>query len=680
MADMAIDTVGNIWLGFVQAVVKYDGINWTKYDTTNSALPYGITCFEVDTITNIIYGGYWGGVYKYGGNQWVEVLKSNTNFDVIYCENVMVNSSNDVINAYGNGNSLHTYNGTEWTKIVPPINFNDSIWYNTISNNAVLKDRLGNIWVGLRKDRGGIVKYNGTDWKHFLPFNLPINGGRNYQNHISNIIQDEFGNIFANSATHLFKIEANSDSLEIITNHSLEKIYYLKVDKKKNLWIVGTVDEQMQLWKYYNGNFERINTSAIYSNGYINWGFAEDDFGNFWLDSYDGLMKVDSLWSKFELITTPFTSYEADAVVVDNYNNILVATYRGLHKFDGINWSLYNQFNSGLLCAPVVNVAVDENNCYWLATYGEGINVFCCPQPESNPFDSVYFICPESEILLSIPQNFYAEILWSNGDNGYASTFVDTGLVWVYTKDKDGCSQTHKTRIKYYPQQEVLISDTSICFGETITLSLDRQFSNVIWSNGYESHNAEINEAGSYFVSFTDANNCNRQHYFNVVEKSKPYIYLGDDIDSICIPPYTIYADSLPYSYLWSTGDTIYYTVANESGIYSLQVSNECGTYTDSIEINFFDTDMLKIYTAFSPNGDGIHDVFYIPNSYSNLFFELKIYDLTGQLVFYSNDINQGWDGTNNNTPVASGTYGYVLTVLCDGIPLFKRGTILVLN
>ncbi|PCH92594.1 MAG: hypothetical protein COB85_07965 [Bacteroidetes bacterium] len=50
---------------------------------------------------------------------------------------------------------------------------------------------------------------------------------------------------------------------------------------------------------------------------------------------------------------------------------------------------------------------------------------------------------------------------------------------------------------------------------------------------------------------------------------------------------------------------------------------------------------------AFSPDGDGLNDVFLPVISGSEVFkYELTIYDRLGNLVFETDDINQGWDGT----------------------------------
>ncbi len=63
--------------------------------------------------------------------------------------------------------------------------------------------------------------------------------------------------------------------------------------------------------------------------------------------------------------------------------------------------------------------------------------------------------------------------------------------------------------------------------------------------------------------------------------------------------------------------------------------------------------------TAFSPNGDGINDI-YAALSDSVKVFELNIYNRWGELVFTSNDLSIGWDGFFKGTEQPLDTYVYV--------------------
>ena len=68
----------------------------------------------------------------------------------------------------------------------------------------------------------------------------------------------------------------------------------------------------------------------------------------------------------------------------------------------------------------------------------------------------------------------------------------------------------------------------------------------------------------------------------------------------------------------------------------------------------------LFVPNVFSPNDDGHNDVFK-PRG-TNLFeYNLRIYDRSGNLVFESDNIDDGWDGTMNGKPMNSGVFVYYI-------------------
>jgi gliding motility-associated-like protein len=72
--------------------------------------------------------------------------------------------------------------------------------------------------------------------------------------------------------------------------------------------------------------------------------------------------------------------------------------------------------------------------------------------------------------------------------------------------------------------------------------------------------------------------------------------------------------------------------------------SNYC-EYLDTIRIGVDEKTFLHIPTAFTPNGDGSNDHFYL--SGKNICSgEFSIYNRWGKLVYRTNDIFDHWDGT----------------------------------
>ena len=90
----------------------------------------------------------------------------------------------------------------------------------------------------------------------------------------------------------------------------------------------------------------------------------------------------------------------------------------------------------------------------------------------------------------------------------------------------------------------------------------------------------------------------------------------------------------------------------------------------------------LKIPNAFSPNDDGINDIFQV--TYKSLVkFEATVFNRWGQKLYHWNlaNIDEGWDGTAHGKQVPAGVYYIVVKALgADGVVYNHRGDINILR
>ncbi len=69
-------------------------------------------------------------------------------------------------------------------------------------------------------------------------------------------------------------------------------------------------------------------------------------------------------------------------------------------------------------------------------------------------------------------------------------------------------------------------------------------------------------------------------------------------------------------------------------------------------------TSVLEMPNAFSPNGDGINDIYRAKDTHQSIVeFHAYIFNRWGQKLFEWTNINDGWDGTYNGKPVGDGVY-----------------------
>jgi gliding motility-associated-like protein len=90
----------------------------------------------------------------------------------------------------------------------------------------------------------------------------------------------------------------------------------------------------------------------------------------------------------------------------------------------------------------------------------------------------------------------------------------------------------------------------------------------------------------------------------------------------------------------------------------------------------------IFIPNAFSPNGDGINDIFYVRGgTIQEGEFNLQIYNRANKLVFNSTNYNQGWDGISEDGEEASiGVYIYYVTLNSGGEKITKTGNITLIR
>lgn len=133
-------------------------------------------------------------------------------------------------------------------------------------------------------------------------------------------------------------------------------------------------------------------------------------------------------------------------------------------------------------------------------------------------------------------------------------------------------------------------------------------------------------------------------------------------------------------AYLWSTGESSSgITVGPEETteyIVTVTAANGCkdiDTITVTVDIKCGE---VFVASAISPNGDGKNDMVFVRNNCLQSV-QFAVYDRWGEQVFYTEDINTGWDGTHNGKQLNTAVFVYfVKAVLIDGTEFEGSGNI----
>lgn len=217
--------------------------------------------------------------------------------------------------------------------------------------------------------------------------------------------------------------------------------------------------------------------------------------------------------------------------------------------------------------------------------------------------------------------------------------------------------------------------------------------------NGNPVDNAQLNqlELGNYEIQLIDKFGCEWSDNF-ILSVPDPFrIDLGGDLtielgETLTLTPQT---DEIILSCQWlpagiQTGlidcdELTLQPFANTQVGYHAISPTGCEA-SDSINITVLDVRKVFIPSAFSPNNDGINDVFMIFGSVPNVqsIKTFMVFDRWGGLVFKNddfqpNDISEGWDGSFQGQLIDNGVYTYVAEVtFIDGMTKVFSGDVLV--
>lgn len=192
--------------------------------------------------------------------------------------------------------------------------------------------------------------------------------------------------------------------------------------------------------------------------------------------------------------------------------------------------------------------------------------------------------------------------------------------------------------------KQILTSATNCDSIFTLNLTITAPVYSSITTSICEGHSVNGHIAdGVYTDTLIAANGCDSIVTLQLTVLLKPSLYLGADRLLCTGDSLQLYAGEFT-TYVWQDGSSLDYITVKKPGIYSVIVSNNCGSATDEIIIQ--ETDCKTYFpNAFTPNDDGLNDVFKILNPNNITEYHLSVYNQWGQKVFETYDSLKSWDG-----------------------------------
>lgn len=269
-------------------------------------------------------------------------------------------------------------------------------------------------------------------------------------------------------------------------------------------------------------------------------------------------------------------------------------------------------------------------------------------------------LCNDSSLVLQPIPATQGNYLWSTGAVTPSETVTSSGLYWLQITNSTCVKRDSVFIISKINPSVSLGNDTTICEGSSYQLNAFYPNAAYIWQDGSAEPVFTVNEAGAYSVA-VNLDGCIAKDTVIITSLNKPQFTLGRDTvictgEAILLQPYVNAVDS----YLWQDGSTQPAYTVKDTGIYRLQVTNVCGSYTDDIKITP-GLCSLMLPNAFTPNGDGVNDIFTVKYPFVVKAFLFTIYNRFGEKVFETSDMSKGWNGTYQGLDQPLGSYVWII-------------------
>ena len=346
--------------------------------------------------------------------------------------------------------------------------------------------------------------------------------------------------------------------------------------------------------------------------------------------------------------------------------------------------SFVNLSNPQIIYVQIIN---DNTGCFNIAQLNlevsltSGVDTIlakCDDDENEDGFYSFNLNSSANEILFGLPSDYYLEFYQTYSDalieeNPLAENFTNTEAysqtIYARIENNNQCygineltlivnrlpqlDQTEETFLCIDSNSEPVFINSGV-IGNTADYSYQ-------WSNGENTEQIQINQAGIYTLTVTNDNNCYKTKSITIINSNIATIETIDIQDASQNNTVTIFASGegdYEYSLDSELGpyqdENIFFNV--QPGFHEVYVrdKNNCGIASELISV-------IGFPNFFTPNFDGYNDTWHVYgiNTPEQSESEIYIFDRYGKLLKQLKSDSQGWDGTFNGNPMPSSDYWF---------------------
>jgi gliding motility-associated-like protein len=367
---------------------------------------------------------------------------------------------------------------------------------------------------------------------------------------------------------------------------------------------------------------------------------------------------------------------DGNTVLCNDETTVLTAT----GQFDSVRWS------TG---ATTESITVSEAGVYtviaFLSACTDETSVEVQKTIVAVQISGNLSVCPDQSVTLDAGADFdsYA---WLPGGEQTQTISVSLPGKYVVTVTQNDCSAKDSVNVIQLalPEPFSIGNDTAYCGDFSRILFTGVQSTQ--WSTQQTGPQITVTSGGTYIA--TISNTCGAETAsVTISQNDLPQVNLGNDT-AICDTELQLEVNNEFEVIEWNTGSQSSSISVAEEGVYFVQVTDNNGCKgSDTIVISSNCSADLFVPNAFSPNGDGVNDVFMVRgNARNTVIDKMIIYNRWGNKVFEAsnflpNDISAGWDGNFKGTYAQADVYGYyVVAKFNDGTQKILKGNVTLLK
>jgi len=476
---------------------------------------------------------------------------------------------------------------------------------------------------------------------------------------------------------------------------------------------------------YYNWSVVGLPTLSNTTNPYVSTASIFGNFTNNLVVINNGTQYCNDtlILNHPILVRGPKLSFTTSSNVCANTSYNIVNTSSSFVSADSINFSYWNYgikpandttFQPPTIKFPTSGIyniklfAKDNNGC--IDSLSKQVDVKPIPFlrifPRNDTLcqgNSVTIIAYHSDTLSWSP----AATLSCAKCDTTISRPTSTTLYYATVNNSFNCPFTDSTLITVFSPFTAtpLLNPIFLCLKDSVKISVLPAGKKIFWSPSTNISNTTIYNPyvspplnTTYTATLTDSVGCfSSTTTIDIILKSLPQVNAGPDKVLSYNSMFTItpvYSSNV-VSYLWMPGGSLSCVacaltggLALKSQQYTIKATSDSGCISkDDVSI-FVECKYANLLmpSAFTPNQDGLNDVFYPMTRGIKLVKRFAVYNRYGQQLFEAknflpNDKSFGWNGKLNGFDQSPGSYVYMLETICDiGETIFKKDSFLLLR